>query len=141
MNLNITGDKNIDKWLKLGLFMGAGYLGYKLITNLSQKFTPPINPTPSIPELPGCNLPPLRKNQIGQQMDQISSLLTGYNVYNYPDEVNVILGYNSCEIHFANDYYKQTYGQTLYSVISGEWDIDGDYDSAENKLQSFGLGF
>ena len=137
--MEITGNKKIDPFIKLAAIIAGAYGLYKFIKFIGPSINPGFTPGPGLP--PGCTVNFLKQGIIRNQMDAIYSALNGYNVYNYPTEVNVLLGYDNCEIKYANDYFVQTYGPTLYTLISGEWDVDGDYTAAENKLKSEGLGY
>lgn len=140
--MKITGNKNIDTGLILAGIGIGGYLIYSIVkpivTRITTAITPPVGS--GVEQTPGCNVGTIRQNTIKQQMDVIYSSINGPNFFLYPDEINVILGYNLCELTYGNDYYKQTYGMSLYSNISGEWDLQGAYDAAENKLKQNGLG-
>jgi hypothetical protein len=130
---------NLQIILILGGVTGAFFLLRPVFNKLKENLKPPVNPIP-IPDITGC--PPLnafRATVIKNQMDAIYLKLNGNNLFNYPDEVNVVLGYTDCEIKAANFYFENTYGTNLLTLIQGEWDLDGDYDSAETKLQSAGI--
>lgn len=136
--MKITGNKQADTVITLGI-VGAGlYAGYKILNSILDRVTPPTGQNPNL--APGCNIGTLRQIGIRQAMDQIYTNLNGPNFFLYPDEVNVLLGYDLCELQYANTYYMQTYGTTLYNQISGEWDIQNAYDAAENYLIQNGLG-
>lgn len=139
--MKITGNKNIDTGIILAGIGIGGYLIYSfvkpIVNRISTAITPPVGQ--GVTQTPGCNVSTIRQNTIKKQMDIIYSNLNGPNLFLYPDEVNVILGYDLCELTFANDYFKQTYGTSLYEIISGEWDLNGAYDAAENILKQNGL--
>lgn len=140
--MKITGNKNVDTGLILAGIGIGGYLIYSIVKPIVQRITTAITPPvgQGVNQIPGCNVSAIRQNTIKQQMDVIYSSLNGPNFFLYPDEINVILGYDLCELTYGNDYYIQTYGMSLYQNISGEWDLQGAYDAAENKLTQNGLG-
>ena len=143
--MEITGNKKIDPFIKLTSIIVGAYGLYEFIKFIGPSINPGFTPGSGSPAGPGspagCTVNFLKEGIIRKQMDKIYNKLNGYNVYNFPSEVNVILGYDNCEIKYANDYFVKTYGPTLYTLISGEWDLDGDYSAAENKLKSEGLGY
>jgi hypothetical protein len=135
--IKITGNEKTDQAIRLGIF-AAGVFGiYRLIKKYGQS---PVNPNQI--ELPqGCYINMFRQSSIKTEMDTIYDLMTGWNFFMYPDEVNVILGYNLCELQFANIYFLTTYNTTLYKIISEEWDYPFYYYAAAlNKLRQNGLG-
>jgi hypothetical protein len=136
----ITGNKKYDENIKLIGIIGIGIGGFFLFKALKDRFQTPVNTAP-IQQPPGCNVPATTQMIIKNQMDKIYSLLNGWNVYNYPAEVNVILGYSKCEAELANLYMFTTYGTTLFKLINAEWDLDGDYTAALQKLKGYGLAF
>ena len=140
--MKITGNKNIDTGLILAGIGVGGYLIYSIVKPIVKRITTAVTPPvgQGVIQTPGCNVSAIRQNTIKQQMDVIYSSINGPNFFLYPDEINVILGYDLCELTFGNDYYIQTYGISLYQNISGEWDAQGAYDAAENKLKQNGLG-
>lgn len=136
--MNITGNKKVDPWIKLGLAAGGTYAIVKIFEYAIERAGGSTGQTDEI-NVNGCNLSNMRKNIIAKQMDAIYTYHSGPTIWNAPDLVNVILKYNECEIKFADQYFRNTYFQTLYDNIAGEWDYDGDYDAAEKRLIQFGL--
>lgn len=140
--MKITGNKNIDTGLILAGIGIAGYVLYKIVKpivdNITNRLTPPTGE--DVLEREGCDTGVIKKTKIKQDMDTIYEKINGPNFFLYPDEINVILGYNYCELTYGYDYYMQTYGMSLYQNIIGEWDLQGAYDAAENKLEQNGLG-
>ena len=133
--IKITGNEKTDQVIRLGIFAFGVFGVYRLIQKYGQS---PVNPNQT--QLPqGCTINMFRQSNIKTQMDTIYNKLTGWNLFQYPDEVNVILGYNLCELQFANTYFLTTYNKTLYKMISEEWDMDF-YSAALNKLRQNGLG-
>lgn len=137
--MKITGNKNVDTVLILGAIAGGGYLVYSVLSPIIKRLSAPTGGT-DVNQPAGCNVSLIKQTLIKQDCDQIYELLNGPNFFLYPDEVNKILSYNQCELIFANTYFKQTYGTTLYDLISGEWDLQAAYDAAENYLIQNGLG-
>jgi hypothetical protein len=138
--MKITGNKNADTIIIVGAFVGAGYILYKVLDPILKRLSAPAGGT-DIEQNAGCSVGAIKGTLIKQDCDKIYSNHVGGNLWNYPEDVNKILSYDLCELQYANTYFKQTYGQTLYQNISGEWDVDGDYDAAENYLTINGLGF
>lgn len=141
----ITGNKNIDPFIRLGLIAGAGYLTWRLIVKLksSGAFSTPVNQTPI--SLPGnCSAGQINSVKIRNMVDNIYSLLLGPNVYKYTDEVNKLASLNVCSLQYANEYFKQTYSSsgfaTLYSYIYDEAFSTYYYAPALNALKNAGVG-
>ncbi len=137
--MKITGNKNADTVIILGAVVGGGYIIYRILDPILKRLSAPAGGT-QVQQPQGCNIGAIRSTLIKQDVDKIYNLHVGANFFNYPEEVNKILSYDNCELRYANTYFQQTYGQTLYQNISGEWDADGDYDAAENYLIQNGLG-
>jgi hypothetical protein len=137
--MKITGNKNVDTVLILGAIAGGGYLVYSVLAPIIKRLSAPTGGSDVI-QPPGCNVFPIKQRLIKQDCDKIYELLNGPNFFLYPDEVNKILSYDNCELQYANLYFKQTYGTSLYALISGEWDAQSAYDAAENYLIQNGLG-
>lgn len=136
--MKLTGNKNVDTIFAVAIVGGAAWIGYNIFKTLKDKVTPPTGRAAPLPE--GCEISQWRQLTVKQHMDGIYNAHSGVNFFNYPEKVNVILSYNKCELEYANGYFIQTYGQSLYNNIYNEWDVDGDYDAAENYLKQNGLG-
>lgn len=137
--MKITGNKNVDTILILGAIAGGGYLLYSVLSPIIKRLSVPTGGTDVI-QAGGCNVGVIKQTLIKQDVDKIYSLLNGPNFFLYPDEVNKLLSYDQCELIYANTYFQQTYGTTLYALISGEWDAQDAYNAAENYLVQNGLG-
>jgi hypothetical protein len=135
--MRITGNKNADSFIKVGLIAAVVYAGYKVASNVLGMVQKPVGLPAPVPT--GCNISSIRQLVIRQQMDKIYDVHSGWNIWNHPEHVNVILGYDLCELQFANNYFIQTYAQSLYSNIYGEVDLDGDYTAALNYLRANGF--
>lgn len=137
--MKITGNKNVDTVLILGAIAGGGYLIYSVLSPIIKRLSAPTGGT-NVIQPPGCNVGAIKQTLIKQDCDKIYELLNGPNFFLYPDEVNKLLSFDQCELIFANTYFKQTYGTSLYALISGEWDVQDAYTAAENYLIQNGLG-
>jgi hypothetical protein len=142
----ITGNKNIDPFIRLAAVAAIGYgsfiVGRFIFRRIKSATTAPINPNP-LPALPGCNISSTKQNSIKKQIDDIISHLSGINAFKYPEIVNVIAGYNVCELQYADLYYKNTYAlpkyPTLYAYIYDEFLSTVYYSPALNALSNAGL--
>lgn len=118
--------------------VGAGlYIGYKLINNINMLVSPPINPE-ALPNPPGCDLSTWEQRKVRKKFDEIYNLLSGANLFMYPDEVNAIAGFSNCENMFGIVYFDSTYGMDVKDLIEGEWQMFGEYTPALNALEKTG---
>lgn len=76
-------------------------------------------------------------------VDTIYKKLDGYNLYVYPEHVNLLANLNDHELQNAYDYFDREYGaetqMSLTEFIKGEWSSSPAYDPAIEKLERKGL--
>lgn len=117
----------------------GGLLAWRFLPPLLNSFQAPVSGIQFQP-IPNCQVPAmLRGQQIKKVADEIYKAHVGMNAMNHPDKVNRILSFSACELQYMNQYFINVYGQSLYANISSEYDLDGDYDAAEQYLINAGL--
>ena len=119
-----------------GLAVG-GFVAYKIYKNVKQFTTDPMSRRP-IDSSPGCDIGYFTQNSIRKQADAIYEHVAGPNLLYYPEIINLITGYDDCEIDYLVQYYRQTYGSNLKSDLIAEWTGFGYYDPAINRLKQAG---
>ncbi len=64
-------------------------------------------------------------------------ICSGWNIYTYPKVAQKVVALTKDQARILGDYYKDTYGKSLYQCFMDEWDDwDGWYAKAADHLHA-----